>query len=64
MCATGVLIADGGCVLETLMQHVEKEEHILPFDLGAKGRRGFSFCTITTVNSTHHQLSNWRKYCN
>jgi hypothetical protein len=34
----GVLIADGGCVLETLMEHIAKEEHIMPFDLGAKGR--------------------------
>jgi hypothetical protein len=34
----GVLIADGGCVLETLMEHVGKEDHIMPYDLGAKGR--------------------------
>jgi (R)-2-hydroxyglutarate---pyruvate transhydrogenase len=37
-CDSGVLVADGGCVLEALMEHVGKEDHIMPFDLGAKGR--------------------------
>jgi hypothetical protein len=34
----GILVADAGCVLETLTEHIGKEDHIMPLDLGAKGR--------------------------
>lgn len=33
----GVLVCQAGCVLETLMNYVQNEGFIMPFDLGAKG---------------------------
>ena len=34
---SGVLIADAGCILQTLDNHVRQFGHIMPLDLGAKG---------------------------
>ncbi|CAF0956247.1 unnamed protein product [Rotaria magnacalcarata] len=34
---SGVLIADAGCILQTLDVHVNQFGHTMPFDLGAKG---------------------------
>ncbi len=34
----GVLVADAGCVLEGLSGHIAPHNHIMPLDLGAKGR--------------------------
>ncbi|QRV90812.1 FAD-binding domain-containing protein [Ceratobasidium sp. AG-Ba] len=34
---TGILVADAGCVLENLSNHVAAHSHIIPLDLGAKG---------------------------
>lgn len=36
---TGVLVADAGCVLETLSDYILPHDHIMPLDLGAKGRQ-------------------------
>lgn len=34
----GILIADAGCVLQSLTDHIAPHHHIMPLDLGAKGR--------------------------
>lgn len=34
----GILVADAGCVLEVLSEHLAPYGHIMPLDLGAKGR--------------------------
>ncbi|XP_050548827.1 D-2-hydroxyglutarate dehydrogenase, mitochondrial-like isoform X2 [Daktulosphaira vitifoliae] len=34
---SGVLVCEAGCVLESLMGHVEGYGHIMPLDLGSKG---------------------------
>lgn len=34
----GILVADAGCILESLTEYVSKYNHIMPIDLGAKGR--------------------------
>lgn len=41
---SGVLIADAGCILETLSLHLAEHDHIMPLDLGAKGR-----CVCNTI---------------
>ncbi|KAI9572824.1 hypothetical protein HD554DRAFT_2014216 [Boletus coccyginus] len=34
---SGVLVADAGCILESLSDHIASYNHIMPLDLGAKG---------------------------
>ncbi|KAI5121323.1 hypothetical protein M0805_003790 [Coniferiporia weirii] len=34
---TGILVADAGCVLESLSEHIAPYNYIMPLDLGAKG---------------------------
>ncbi|KAF5337329.1 hypothetical protein D9611_003319 [Ephemerocybe angulata] len=34
---SGVLVADAGCILQTLTDYVAPHHHIMPIDLGAKG---------------------------
>jgi hypothetical protein len=34
----GALVADAGCVLESLSEYIAPHKHIMPLDLGAKGR--------------------------
>lgn len=34
----GALVADAGCILEALTEHIAPHDHIMPLDLGAKGR--------------------------
>ncbi|KAG9314498.1 hypothetical protein JVU11DRAFT_5295 [Chiua virens] len=34
---SGVLVADAGCILESLSEHIAPYDHIMPLDLGAKG---------------------------
>ncbi|KZV63294.1 FAD-binding domain-containing protein [Peniophora sp. CONT] len=34
---SGALVADAGCVLEALSEHISSYGHIMPLDLGAKG---------------------------
>ena len=36
--APGVLVADAGCILENLTNYLAPHNHIMPLDLGAKGR--------------------------
>ena len=31
-------MADAGCILETLTEYIAPHDHIMPLDLGAKGR--------------------------
>lgn len=35
---SGTLVADSGCVLEALDNHVGEQGYMMPLDLGAKGR--------------------------
>ena len=35
---TGILVADAGCVLESLSDYLAPHHYIMPLDLGAKGR--------------------------
>jgi len=34
---SGALVADAGCILESLSEHIAHHNHIMPLDLGAKG---------------------------
>jgi (R)-2-hydroxyglutarate---pyruvate transhydrogenase len=34
----GALVADAGCILEALTEYIAPHSHIMPLDLGAKGR--------------------------
>ncbi|VVC45617.1 Hypothetical protein CINCED_3A015335 [Cinara cedri] len=34
---SGVLVCQAGCVLESLMEHLESHGHMMPLDLGSKG---------------------------
>jgi hypothetical protein len=34
----GALVADAGCILEALSEYIAPHDHIMPLDLGAKGR--------------------------
>lgn len=34
----GALVADAGCILEALTEYIAPHNHIMPLDLGAKGR--------------------------
>ncbi|KAI0048350.1 FAD-binding domain-containing protein [Auriscalpium vulgare] len=34
---SGALVADAGCILESLSEHIAPHNHIMPLDLGAKG---------------------------
>jgi FAD/FMN-containing dehydrogenase len=34
----GALVADAGCILEALTEYIAPHKHIMPLDLGAKGR--------------------------
>jgi FAD/FMN-containing dehydrogenase len=36
--STGVLVCDAGCILENLISYLARHKHIMPLDLGAKGR--------------------------
>ncbi len=35
---SGALVADAGCILEALSEYIAPHDHIMPLDLGAKGR--------------------------
>lgn len=35
---SGILVADAGCILQSLTDHIAPHNHIMPLDLGAKGR--------------------------
>ncbi|EIW86576.1 hypothetical protein CONPUDRAFT_115042 [Coniophora puteana RWD-64-598 SS2] len=34
---SGILVADAGCILQSLSDHIAPHKHIMPLDLGAKG---------------------------
>ncbi|KAI6005232.1 hypothetical protein F5J12DRAFT_743325 [Pisolithus orientalis] len=34
---SGILVADAGCILQSLSDHIAPDSHIMPLDLGAKG---------------------------
>lgn len=34
----GILVADAGCILQSLTDYIAPHNHIMPLDLGAKGR--------------------------
>jgi hypothetical protein len=35
---SGILVADAGCILQSLSEYIAPHNHIMPLDLGAKGR--------------------------
>lgn len=35
---SGILVADAGCILQSLTDYIAPHNHIMPLDLGAKGR--------------------------
>jgi D-lactate dehydrogenase (cytochrome) len=37
---SGVLVADAGCILQNLDDYLKSRGHMMPLDLGAKGRCG------------------------
>jgi len=37
----GILVADAGCILQSLIDYLSPHNHIMPIDLGAKGRCAF-----------------------
>jgi hypothetical protein len=58
----GILVADAGCVLQSLTDFVAPHYHIMPLDLGAKGRLVVwtSICAAPLTDS-HSKLPDWRK---
>jgi FAD/FMN-containing dehydrogenase len=38
----GILVADAGCILQSLIDYLAPHNHIMPIDLGAKGRFALS----------------------
>ncbi|EAU92870.2 D2HGD protein [Coprinopsis cinerea okayama7 len=59
---SGILVADAGCILQSLTDHVAPD-HIMPIDLGAKGRQvpAIFRTTPTMLTRSPFQLSDWRK---
>jgi hypothetical protein len=53
--ATGVVIADAGCILQHLDEECGKVGYAMPVDLGAKG----TYAAPTTLSLLHIQLSNY-----
>lgn len=45
----GILVADAGCILQSLIDYLAPHNHIMPIDLGAKGR-----CVPYTTHSIHN----------
>jgi FAD/FMN-containing dehydrogenase len=35
---SGIIVAEAGCILENLSNYLVPHSHIIPLDLGAKGR--------------------------
>ena len=35
---SGIIVAEAGCILENLSNYLAPHSHIIPLDLGAKGR--------------------------
>lgn len=36
---SGIIVAEAGCILENLSNYLAPHSHIIPLDLGAKGRQ-------------------------
>lgn len=48
----GILVADAGCILQSLTDYVAPHNHIMPIDLGAKGR--YVESTQVICSRDHH----------
>jgi len=59
----GILVADAGCILQSLTDYIAPHNHIMPIDLGAKGRYGTSGTMSIPRLESPHQLSYWGKCC-
>ena len=44
-------MADAGCILEALTEHIAPHDHIMPLDLGAKGRYALTQSFVMHANS-------------
>ena len=61
-CDLGALVADAGCILEALSEHIAPHEHIMPLDLGAKGRYAQTHSFVVPCGFlSQSQLSDWWK---
>ncbi|KAG9100341.1 hypothetical protein FS749_015641 [Ceratobasidium sp. UAMH 11750] len=69
---TGIIVADAGCILENLSNYLAPHSHIIPLDLGAKGRQvAFARCGLYPLKLVRFQLSyrwqcryqRWRSSC-
>jgi len=47
----GALVADAGCILEALTEYIAPHNHIMPLDLGAKGRYALTQSFVMHANS-------------
>ena len=45
----GILVADAGCILQSLIDYLAPHHHIMPIDLGAKGR-----CVLSITHHTYN----------
>ena len=43
-------MADAGCILQSLIDYLAPQNHIMPIDLGAKGRCALSLDYVEKVN--------------
>lgn len=58
----GALVADAGCILEGISEYIAPHNHIMPLDLGAKGRYIWTPVYIMFAKFYASQLSDWRKH--
>ena len=47
----GALVADAGCILEALTEYIAPHNHIMPLDLGAKGRYALTQSFVMQTDS-------------
>lgn len=48
---SGILVCDAGCILESLSEYLVPHKHIMPLDLGAKGRSVCPACSVSNLDS-------------
>lgn len=48
-------MADAGCILQSLTDYVAPDNHIMPIDLGAKGRYVVNNGHLPTLSPIHSQ---------
>ena len=57
----GIIVADAGCILETLSEYLAPHNYIMQLDLGAKGRYAPYAVDYMALSTIIPQLSNrWK----